>query len=49
MYNDLILLLDFVKTQMSNIVILYTTNGIISIFFAIWIVRKISTLLDRIR
>lgn len=49
MIDDLNLLFNFVRSQMSNIVVLVTTNGILSIFFGLWIVRKVSSLLDRIR
>lgn len=42
-------LLPFIKDGLDRVIVLVFTNQIISIFFAIFIVRKISTLLDKIR
>lgn len=42
-------LLPYIKTWMDQIIVIVLTNQIISIFFAIFIVNKISKLLQKIR
>lgn len=48
MIDDLTLLLEQIITWLTSIVYLYSTYTILSIFFAIWIIRKISKILKKI-
>lgn len=49
MIQDLELIKDFLFSILDRIVVLYFSGGLFSVVFAIYIVRKISTLIDRLR
>lgn len=49
MINDLTALQDFLFTIFDHIVVLYFSGGILSFVFAIYIIRKLSTLIDKLR
>lgn len=49
MWDDLVLIKDFVFSCMDRIIVLYFSGGILSAAFAIYIVRKVSTLIDKLR
>lgn len=49
MIQDLELIKDFLFSILDRIVVLYFSGGLFSVAFAIYIVRKISTLIDRLR
>lgn len=48
MINDLTALLNTIINWLTSIVALYSTYTILSIFFAIWVVSKISKILKKI-
>lgn len=49
MWNDLTSILDFLFSIMDRFIVLYFGGGILSAVFAIYIVRKVSTLIDKLR
>lgn len=49
MWDNLTLLSQYIFGWMSDTVIIIFSNGIISIFFAIFIVKQVSKLLQKIR
>lgn len=49
MINDLNLLKDFLFTIFDHMILLYFSGGILSMVFAIYIIRKVSTLIDKLR
>lgn len=49
MINDLNLIKDFLFTILDHVILLYFSGGILSIVFCIFIVRKISILIDKLR
>lgn len=49
MINDLNLIKDFLFTCMDRIIVLYFSGGILSCVFAIYIINKISKLIDKLR
>lgn len=49
MFQDLALIKDFLFSILDHIVLLYFSGGLLSCVFAIYIVRKISTLIDKLR
>lgn len=49
MWQDLTLIKDFLFTTLDHIVLLYFSGGILSAVFAIYIIRKVSKLVDKLR
>ena len=49
MWNDLTAILDFCFSCMDRFLVLYFGGGILSAVFAIYIIRKVSTLIDKLR
>lgn len=49
MWNDLTSILDFLFSIMDRFIVLYFSGGILSAVFCIYIVRKVSNLIDRLR
>ena len=49
MWDDLLLIKDFLFTTMDRVIVLYFSGGILTFAFAIYIVRKVSTLIDKLR
>lgn len=49
MIADLDLIKDFLFTTLDRIIVVYFSGGILSCAFAIYIVRKVSTLIDKLR
>lgn len=48
MINDLTLLLNQIVSWLTALIGLYSTYTILSIFFAIWVINKISKILKKI-
>lgn len=48
MWSDLTLLLNQSFSWCSNIIVLYFTNGILAFAFAIWIIRKVSKIIEHL-
>lgn len=49
MINDLVLLKDFLFSVFDRVIVLYFSGGILSCVFAIYIIRKVSNLIDKLR
>lgn len=49
MINDLNQVVQFLFSTMDSLVTVIMVNGILTIGFAVWVVKKISRLLDHIR
>lgn len=49
MIDNLTLILESIMSTLDQIIVLYFSGSIISIFFAIWIIRKVSKLLQHLR
>lgn len=49
MWAQLGLIKDFLFTTLDQVIVLYFSGGIFSAVFAIYIVRKVSTLIDKLR
>lgn len=49
MINDLNAIKDFLFVCLDNIVLIYFANGLMSIVFAIFIINKVSKLIDKLR
>jgi hypothetical protein len=49
MWQDIAVLKDFLFATLDHIVLLYFSGGILSAVFAIYIVRKVSKLIDKLR
>ena len=49
MWSELSQVKDFLFSIMDRIIVLYFSGGILSAAFAIYIVRKVSTLIDKLR
>lgn len=49
MISDLNLIKDFLFSLFDRFIVLYFSGGILSVVFAIYIVRKISILIDKLR
>lgn len=49
MWEQLNEILDFLYTCWDQMLVLYFSGGILSACFAIYIIRKLSTLIDRLR
>lgn len=49
MWSDLNEVLDFVLATLDKVLVMYFAGGIFSAVFCIFIVRKVSTLIDRLR
>lgn len=48
MVNDLDAILTFLFSCWDKFIVLYFSGGILSAVFAVWIIRKLSRLLDRL-
>lgn len=46
MYNDLTQILEFLWDTLDQVVLLYFGGGILTVAFAVWVVRKVSRLFD---
>lgn len=49
MWDDFTQLLDFLYTCWDQVLVLYFGGGILSVAFAIMIIRKLSKLIDRLK
>lgn len=49
MWGELAQVKDFLFTTLDQIIVLYFSSGILSAVFAIYIIRKVSTLIDKLR
>lgn len=49
MLSDMQLILDFLWSSLDKVIIAYFANGVLTMVFAVWVVRKLSKLLDHIR
>ena len=49
MINDLTLIRDFLFTIWDQLILLYFGGGILSFAFGIYLIRKVSTLIDKLR
>lgn len=48
-WNELSAVKDFLFTVFDHVVLLYFSGGILSAVFSIYIIRKVSTLIDKLR
>lgn len=49
MFEDLNQVLDFMLATFDKLLVMYFAGGILSVVFCIFIVRKVSRLIDRLR
>lgn len=46
MYEQLTQILNFLWTTLDGVILLYFSGGILSVVFAVWVIRKVSRLFD---